>query len=68
MIGDKTIELAKTKAPLTYEFYRGYFKGMLDIIFGGNLEDVNPNLDALIDHVIGAIICDTIKEIGGEKK
>jgi len=65
---DETIKEAKERAPLTYEFYRGYFKGILDVIYGGNLEDINPNLDALIDHVIGAIICDTIKEIGGEKK
>jgi hypothetical protein len=59
---------AKQLAPLTYEFYRGYIRGVVDTLTDSNIEDTHPGLDELIDHITASIICDTLHDIQTTKK
>jgi hypothetical protein len=64
---DERVKEAKSKAPFTYEFYRGYFKGIIDALTDSNIEDTHPGLDALIDHAVASIICDAFKEFSEKR-
>ena len=49
-----------------YEFYRGWFKGVIDTLLDANIEDDKPGLDALIDHVVASCMRDS--HLPGENK
>jgi len=55
---DERIREAKRVAPMQYEFYRGYLKGLADALGGGNLEDIHPVVDMMIDHAVASLICE----------
>jgi len=59
---DARVEEAKAQAPRTYEFYRGYLKGVCDVLADSNMEDSHPGLNEVLDHVVASIICDALRE------
>jgi hypothetical protein len=64
-MSDERIAEAKSKTPITYEFYRGYLKAVCDVLTDSNIEDTHPGMDAIIDHVVASIICDAEQERKG---